>query len=140
MTYRTDWTPGDNSLPTKLWKCKHCQGVVEMPRYCNECYYDFCPNCGHNMTTVSVGDEVINKSSKLKLVVTKIYKDKLKCKDDEEITFYNGFEFGKDYLDFYRIGVPANNYERTGKHFDEMEKVVTVLNKIKKECTQKENK
>ena len=32
--------------PTKHWSCSECRGLVEVSHYCNECYYDFCPNCG----------------------------------------------------------------------------------------------
>lgn len=37
------------SLPTNQWSCSECRGLVEVSHYCNECYYDFCPNCGAKM-------------------------------------------------------------------------------------------
>ena len=42
------WVP-HGSLPTNMWHCSDCQGLVEVAHYCNECYYNFCPICGATM-------------------------------------------------------------------------------------------
>lgn len=34
---------------SKEFKCTACQGLVEIPVFAKECYYDFCPNCGARM-------------------------------------------------------------------------------------------
>lgn len=43
------WRFSGNYSPTKNWICSECNGMVIMPEYCWESYYNYCPNCGAKM-------------------------------------------------------------------------------------------
>ena len=43
------WRFSGNYSPTKNWICSECNGMVTMPVYCWESYYNYCPNCGAKM-------------------------------------------------------------------------------------------
>ena len=43
------WRFSGNYYPTKTWICSECNGMVTMPVYYWESYYNYCPNCGAKM-------------------------------------------------------------------------------------------
>ena len=36
-------------IPSRIWVCSRCEGLVYVAHYCNSCYYRYCPNCGAKM-------------------------------------------------------------------------------------------
>lgn len=44
-----EWITSQLAKPTKEWKCTACQGLIMLPVFTNDCYYDYCPNCGARM-------------------------------------------------------------------------------------------
>ena len=44
-----EWITSQLGKPTKEWKCTACQGLIMLPVFVNNCYYDYCPNCGARM-------------------------------------------------------------------------------------------
>lgn len=43
------WNPDVTGTPTKNWCCSECRGLVTVANFCNDCYYNYCPNCGAKM-------------------------------------------------------------------------------------------
>lgn len=41
-----NWIPSHPTTPAKEFKCTACQGLVYLPVFANECYYNYCPSCG----------------------------------------------------------------------------------------------
>ena len=41
-----EWIPSHPVISAKQWKCTACQEIVDLPVFVNECYYNYCPNCG----------------------------------------------------------------------------------------------
>lgn len=48
-----EWrTSKHNSLPTDIFVCSVCNGLVIVSTFRNRCMYSFCPNCGAKMDDV----------------------------------------------------------------------------------------
>lgn len=60
------WVPLGKK-PTKEWVCTNCKGIVKLPVYADDCYYNYCPNCGAIMSTCENENTNIEPDTKMAL-------------------------------------------------------------------------